>query len=197
MVQLLARFASVAPSGEAGVAVPPLDFDGIYDEHMDFVWRTARRLGVAEWAADDVVQQVFLTVHRRLATFEGRSSVRTWIFAILRRCVQEHRRLLRRRTPHLVGGGTHLDPDSLPAPAGDKERSQAEAARIVERLLESLSDDERTIFVLAELEQLPMREIAEGLGLKLKTAYSRARTARIQFERAAARMRLQEDWRTR
>ena len=90
-----------------------------------------------------------------------------------------------------------MDPDSLPAPADDKERSQAEAGRIVERLLESLSDDERTIFVLAELEQLPMREIAEGLGLKLKTAYSRARTARIQFERAAARMRLQEDWRTR
>ena len=62
-----------------------LSFDQVYDTHFDFVWRYARNRGVPPSALDDVVQEVFIVVHRKLATFEGRSSVRTWLAMITRR----------------------------------------------------------------------------------------------------------------
>ena len=61
-------------------AVPA--FERVYEEHFDFVWRSLRRLGVPRSALDDAVQEVFLVVHRRLAEFEGRSSLKTWLFGI-------------------------------------------------------------------------------------------------------------------
>ncbi|MGE3634951.1 MAG: RNA polymerase sigma factor, partial [Sandaracinaceae bacterium] len=76
---------------------PSVRLEEIYDACFDFVWRSARRMGVAEAHADDVVQEVFLVAHRRLADFEGRSSVRTWLFGILLRVVSDHRRTLRRK----------------------------------------------------------------------------------------------------
>ena len=59
-------------------------FRGVYTEHFPFVWRCLRGLGVAEAALDDVAQEVFLIVHRRLAEFRGDASLRTWLYAIVR-----------------------------------------------------------------------------------------------------------------
>src|SRR5258705_9464280 len=75
-------------------------FDDVYQRYVDFVWRSVRRAGVEEGAVDDVVQQVFLVVHRRLPEFSHASSVRTWIFGIMLRVLREHRRSLRRKSPH-------------------------------------------------------------------------------------------------
>src|SRR5687767_2802019 len=102
--------ATLAPShhlgrevvGEDALAAKAAErsrFDQVYDEHVDFVWRSARRLGVPGTFADDVVQQTFLVVHRRLHDFEHRSSVKTWLFSILLRVVQDHRRSMRRKSP--------------------------------------------------------------------------------------------------
>src|SRR5882672_9010889 len=67
-------------------------FDEVYEAHFDFVWRSVRRLGVDEFGVEDVVQEVFFTAHRRLGEFEGRSSVRTWLFAIVVHLVRHYRR---------------------------------------------------------------------------------------------------------
>ncbi len=67
------------------------DFGAVYEEYFDFVWRTLRRYGVPEAAMDDAIQDAFLVVHSRLPTFEGRSSLRTWIFGIARRVARDHR----------------------------------------------------------------------------------------------------------
>jgi len=75
----------------------PLVFDAVYREHFAFVWRAAKRLGVGDGALDDVVQEVFVVVHRRLDGFEGRSSLKTWLFGIALRIVRDHRRAVRRR----------------------------------------------------------------------------------------------------
>lgn len=161
--------------------------DEIYEQHVDFVWRSARRMGVAEAAVDDVVQEVFLVAHRRLGDFEGRSSVKTWLFAILMRVVSDYRRTLRRK------GGLAPLPETLACddcPAGQAE--QREAARILHRLLESLDEDKRAVFVLAELEQMTAPEIADALGVNLNTVYSRLRAARRDFERALERYRARE-----
>ncbi|MCA9604262.1 MAG: sigma-70 family RNA polymerase sigma factor [Myxococcales bacterium] len=165
--------------------------EAIYDQCFDFVWRSARRMGVAEAAVDDVVQEVFLVAHRRLEDFEGRSSVKTWLFGILLRVVSDHRRRHRRK------GGLAPLPEAL---AADAERScpaeqaqRMDRVRLLHSLLEQLDDDKRAVFVLAELEQLTAPEIAEALGgVKLNTVYSRLRVARKQFEEALARHRAQE-----
>jgi RNA polymerase sigma-70 factor (ECF subfamily) len=190
--------AAIYPSAPARTLVPArASFERIYDDHVDFVWRSARRLGVSEAAVDDVVQQVFLIVHRRWDEFEHRSSYKTWIFSILLRAVSEHRRHVRRKSPHWLFG-MREDPEILEAPHGpEEELEKAEAARLIEQLLESLDDDKRAVFVLAELEQMNAAEIADATGTATKTVYSRLRAARADFERAAERMRKRDSWRIR
>ncbi len=166
-------------------------FERVYDEHVEFIWRSARRLGVSEGAIDDVVQQVFLVLHRRFGEFESRSSFRTWLFAILLRVVREHRRALRRKSPHWFGKRVEVDEladsSSKSCPAEALER--AEAWQILEDLLESLEGDKRIVFVMMEIEQMTAVEVSAATGLRPNAVYSRLRAARTDFERAAARLR--------
>ena len=180
------------PSGP--ITSPSLTFETVYDDNVDWMWRCARRLGVSDAAADDVIQSAFLVVHRRLREFEGHSSVKTWIFAILLRIVQGHRRTTRRKSPHLFN--EPADPDDLSDThsRADPERAleRAEASRIIDGLLDCLDHDERVVFVMAELEQMTAPEISEATGLTPKAVYSRLRAARVDFERAASRLRRRE-----
>lgn len=179
-------------------ALPTADehpgFDAVYRDHFAFVWRSARRLGVREASLDDVVQEVFVVVHRRLASFEGRSSMKTWLFGIVLRVVRDHKRSARNRRT-----ATEVDPDALQASeAGPSERAeQAEAVRILHAILDEMADELREVFVMAELEQLTVPEAAEALGLNVNTAYARLRTARQAFEQAVARRRARDGWRFR
>jgi RNA polymerase sigma-70 factor (ECF subfamily) len=183
------EFPSAESEDRSASALAP--FSRLYDEYVDFLWRNARRLGVDEDSADDVVQQVFIVVHRRLSEFEGRASVKSWLFAVLLRVVQDHRRSLRRKSPHLAGEAT--DPDVLPASARGSDPyealSRAEASRLINQLLESLDDERRVVFVMAEVEQMTPAEIAEALEVDAKVVYARLRAARSDFEQAAARLR--------
>src|SRR4051812_40957718 len=77
-------------AGERPSAPVSFDFETVYEEHFDLVWRTLERLGVASSAVDDALQDVFLVVHRRLGGFEGRSSLRTWIFGITLRIASDY-----------------------------------------------------------------------------------------------------------
>ena len=160
----------------------------IYDLFFDFVWRSARRMGVSEGSVDDVVQEVFIVVHRRLGDFEGRSSMKTWLFGILLRVVSDHRRTLRRK-----GGLTPL-PEGLAADDGgpDARAETNQRVALLHRLLSSLDDDKRAVFVLAELEQMTAPEIADALGVNLNTVYSRLRAGRKKFEAALGAHRARE-----
>lgn len=174
--------AEAAASASAASFVRP-SFERVYEAHFDFVWRTTRRLGVGDYAVDDVVQEVFLVVHRQLPKFEGRSAVKTWLYGVTRRVVSDHRRKLRRR------GHQEPVPETLASHrAGPHERAeQNEAARLLHAILDAMPDDKREVFVLAELEQMSAPEIAEALGANLNTVYSRIRKARKVFESALAR----------
>ena len=170
------------------VAEPPADLARIYQEHFDFVWRSARRLGVPDSAVDDVVQEVFIVVHRQLASFEGRSSMKTWLFGILRNLVLRQRRSWARRREET------LEESALAAPGAqaDEHLAEREARRVLHALLAGLDDDKRAVFVLAELEQMSAPEIALATGLKLNTVYSRLRLARAEMEKALERHRARE-----
>lgn len=159
---------------------PPERFLALYREHFPFVWRTVGQLGVDPAAVADAVQDVFLVVHRRFADFEGRSSVKTWLFGIARRVVADHRKA-RRRKP-----ATLTEPASLDAFVRDDGGPirQLEASDLVRALLDCLDDVKREVFVLAELEGMTIAEVAEATSANPNTVSARLRAARAAFERA-------------
>ncbi len=172
--------ARLEPSPTAASATPP-SFEQVYDTSFDFVAVTLRRLGVPAQTLDDALQEVFLVVHRRLSEFEGRSSLKTWLTRIAINVASDHRRLVKRK------GGHEELPETLADQSTRDPHQSAEHAEAIERLyrtLEKLDPDHRTVFVLVELEQLTAPEIAEVLGVKLNTVYSRLRVARERFQAA-------------
>lgn len=184
---------ATADAAPAHAAVPATEqspsFDAVYQQHFDFVWRLARRFGAEEAAVDDVVQDVFVVVHRKLGEFEGRSSVRTWLYGIARRVVADHRKKrTRRRETAIEDAG----PVEEPAVGPEGKAAQTQRLAQLRALLDQLPDEQREVFVLAELEQMSAPEIVELTGTKLNTVYSRLRLARRAFERALARMRAAE-----
>lgn len=162
-------------------AAPSPALVAAYREHFQFVWRSARRLGAPAAALDDVVQDVFLIVARRLPEFRGEASLRTWLFAITLRVVQVHRRSASRHLRRVEAFATvHADG------AGTDPYARTDAADALLKLLDQLDDDRRAVFVLAELEGMTAQEISAGLGINVNTVYSRLRAARQQLERALA-----------
>jgi RNA polymerase sigma-70 factor (ECF subfamily) len=193
MKMLSRRLAvSPAPALAAGLRARPT-FDELYDAHVEFLWRNARRLGVSDDAVDDVLQQVFLVVHRRLGEVTMTGSEKAWLFGVLVRVVRDHKRSLRRKSPHHFVAAA--DPETLADDRGrmpDEAFARVEAAALVQRWLDALDDDKREVFILAELEQLSAREIGEATGTNPSTVYSRLRAARQEFEAAATRHRKSE-----
>jgi RNA polymerase sigma-70 factor (ECF subfamily) len=173
------------------VEVPP--FPQVYEAHFDFVWRSARRLGVPEASLDDVVQDVFVTVYRRLSDFEGRSQLKTWIFGILRHTVRDLRRSMRRKPAEALEHDPHDHHGQTPHEAA----ARVEAQRLLHAVLDTLDEDQREVFVLSELEQLSAPEIASALEVNVNTVYSRLRAARQDFEAALKRLRSRDEWRMR
>jgi RNA polymerase sigma-70 factor, ECF subfamily len=186
-----------APATPAPHAEARPTFAELYESCFTFVWRTARRLGTPEANLDDVVQEIFMIAYRRQDQFEGRSSPKTWLYGIAFNVVRAHRRELGAKHPHLLLDENRVDPGLL-ADAGDGPHEHAakeEAARFLDQFLESLDDDRRDVFVLAEMEQLSAPEIAAIVGAPLNTVYSRLRLARADFSKAVARRRARDTWR--
>jgi RNA polymerase sigma-70 factor (ECF subfamily) len=154
-------------------AASPIDAARVFQEHARFAWRLLRRLGVAEADVEDVCQEVFITVHRRLATFEGRSSVRTWLYGICVRVASDHRKRRVRRD----AGQAVLQELAVDA-RQDDELALRQARAMLDRILDELDGDKRAVFVLYEIEELPMAEVAHALGCPIQTAYSRLHAAR-------------------
>ncbi len=157
----------------------------IFDEHARYVIRTLRHLGISDADVDDVAQEVFVTVHRKLPEFEGRSKLRTWLYAICLRVASDHRRrayMVRERV-------TDSPPIDTGERSGDEPDTSLESRAFVNELLADLDDDKRAVLVLYEIEGLTMREVAEVVGCPLQTAYSRLHAARDVVQAAWLRSR--------
>jgi RNA polymerase sigma-70 factor, ECF subfamily len=156
------------------------NFEQIYREHIDYVWRALVHLGVARADVADVAHDVFLVVRRRLPSFEGRSSLRTWIYGICIRTVSDYRnRAFRRREL-----SQDEPPEQSQAPSQERSADRARLSAQLARLLDQLSEDQRTVLVLYEIEELPMKDVAEAVGCPLQTAYSRLHAARNTLKAA-------------
>ncbi|HTV17318.1 MAG TPA: RNA polymerase sigma factor [Polyangiaceae bacterium] len=152
----------------------------MYVEHFDFACRSLSLLGVAPDGLEDAAQDVFGVVSRRLAEFDGRVSLRTWLFAIVQRVAANHRRSHRRKNQRLLP----LSPATRAPGASPEDNAQAaQAASLVQRFCDGLDESRRAVFVLALVEEVPAREIAPSLGVPLFTVYSRIRSLREQLQR--------------
>ena len=175
---------SFAPVGAELVtpSAAPLDFERVYAEHFDFVWRSLRLLGVPDGAAEDAAQDTFSVVLRQLSQFEGRSALRTWIFGILQRVASNHRRTRARKLDALSEFKEAPSPD--PSPLAQVEARRAAAS--IERFCQGLDRERRAIFVLGLLEGTPAAEIAATLQIPINTVYSRVHALRDGLRRALA-----------
>jgi RNA polymerase sigma-70 factor (ECF subfamily) len=163
-------------------------FEALYEEHFDFVRRSIQRLGITPGQLDDAIQDVFVIVHRKLAEFEGRSSVKTWLAGISLRVASDYRRSGRRK------GGLESLPESMadPKPGPYQQAVGREAVELLQRLLGELDEDKRAVFVLSEIEHLSAPEIAEACAVNVNTVYSRLRAAKKAFEKALERHKVGE-----
>jgi RNA polymerase sigma-70 factor (ECF subfamily) len=156
-------------------------FPDLFRDHFDFVWRAMRSFGVPDVAIDDAVQDVFISVHRRLPDFEGRSSLSTWIYSIAYHTAQNYRRGAKRRA------AVPLEAELVsPAPGPGERLASAQAGRFVLACLDRMAPERRDVFVLCVLEELTAPDAAEILQVKLNTVYSRLRLAREDFRRMLA-----------
>lgn len=162
-----------------------ITFEEVYREHARFVWRSVRRLGIAERDVEDVCQLVFEVVHRQLPGFRGGSKLTTWLFGITFNVVRDHRKSAYARR---VALDDSIELSHEPEQEQVVERSQARA--LLDRLLDTLDDDKRATYVLVELEEMSVKEAAEAMGVPLKTAYARLDAARVKLEQAARRLKL-------
>ena len=157
--------------------VSTLDVSSLVREHAAYVMRTLRHLGVRSEDLDDVAQETFLVVHRRRNDWDpARGPVRHWIYGICVQHVRHYRRALARRREVV---GEHAPP---------AENASVEAAwdarRLAEWVLGHLDEEKRAVFVLFEIEELPMNEVVDIVGCPLKTGYSRLHAAREIVARA-------------
>jgi RNA polymerase sigma-70 factor, ECF subfamily len=161
----------------------PPPFAAVFREHAPYVWRVLRRLGVREADTEDMCQEVFVVVHRKLPEFEGRSSLQTWIYGICVRVASDHRRRahVRREQP------TDAVPEERRSAPQLHELEREQARAMLDQALALLDDDKRAVFVLYEIEELEMKLVAEAVGCPLQTAYSRLHAARKKVAEAIER----------
>jgi RNA polymerase sigma-70 factor (ECF subfamily) len=180
MPPLSLRSAATAPA-----ALRPLVFEELYRRHFEFVYRKAARLGGPGIDPEDVAQEVFLIVSRKLETFDGTSQVTTWLYGITLNVVRSTRRraFLRRLWERDAAASAEVVLQSV-------DRAEVmEAQRIAYAILDRLSPKKREVFILAEFEGLTCDEIAGIVGAKTETVWSRLHYAREEFSRRLAKHR--------
>ncbi len=165
-------------------AAPPLDLVAVHARHGAFVFASLQRLGVRGVALEDAHQEVFLVVHRRLPSYDGRASLTAWLFGICRRVAAAHRR--RAHLRHEVPVDPDWDIEDLDADP-EEALARGEERRKVERVLDKLDLDKRAVLVMFEIEGIECERIASLLGIPVGTVYSRLHGARRDFEKAMAR----------
>lgn len=147
----------------------------LFSAHVAFVWRTLRHFGVAETDLEDQTQEVFLVAHRRLADWDG-DRPRAWLYGIVRRCAAGYRRRSHRRHERPV--------EAVPETTDRRDPSARAEFDLVRRAIDALEEDKRAVFILHELEEMSMREVAEAVQCPLQTAYTRLYAARRELARA-------------
>jgi RNA polymerase sigma-70 factor (ECF subfamily) len=160
----------------------PPSLEELYRDHFDFVYRIAHRLGGRYLGAEDVAQEVFLVVARRLDSYVESAQVTTWLYGITFNVVRLKLRRLWLELRHRADESDGLEV----ALASCDTLELAEAWRLMQDVLSSMAPRKRDVFVLAELEGLSCAEIGVIVGVKEETVWSRLHYARREFAKRLA-----------
>lgn len=184
-----------SPFSDTPAPAPPVwTVTRLHDLHGAFVWRTLYRMGVRAPHVEDVYQEVFLVVHRRLGAFSGRSAITTWLFEICFRVAAGYRRRAHFRREELVTDEAALPlVDTSTSTTPEREVEKRQAAARVQALLTALTVEHRLVFAMFELEGLSSEQISAQLGVPVGTVHSRLSRARKAFARALVRQRVRDD----
>lgn len=150
--------------------------ESVFREQHDFVWGLARSLGADRELADDIVQEVFLVVRRKLSDYEDHGKARAWLAAITHRVLADERKSTKRRL-------LREQRSRLPVPARDPEQESSlrQGAQQLQTFLSRLPDPQREVFIFVEIEGLTSSDTASILGIRRNTVASRLRLARARF----------------
>lgn len=165
----------------AAEATAPLDTEAVFRAHGAEVSRWVRALAGPDADIEDLVQEVFIAVHRSRTSFRGDSALTTWLFGITTNLVKRHRRVQKLRS--WLGGSAvevagERDSD---APGAEEQLARKQAQARVYRVLDTLSDKFRTAIILFELEGRPAKEIAQLYGVTPSVVWVWLHRARAQF----------------
>ena len=165
-------------------ATPQTDAASIYRVHVHQVSRWAERLAGPYLDVEDIVHEVFIIAYERMSTFRGDSTLSTWLFGITDRVVRHRRR--KERWRRWLSGSADETAGHLPSNGSDPlravERDQAAAA--VYRVLDRLSERDRQILILCELEEMSTDEVAALLRVQPTNVRVRLHRARTRFVQA-------------
>ena len=162
------------PPVAAGAPVTRPTVAELFRDHASFVWRVVAGHGVPASDVQDVTQEVFVVAFRKHAEWDpARASAASWLYAIAIRVAANHRRLVhvRRETPGEVPQ-TPVTPD----PAGSIDRTRLLAQ--LDAALAEMEPRRRDVFILFEIAEQSMHDVARAAGCPLKTAYKRLYAAR-------------------
>ncbi len=171
--------------------LPPAGAEGcfqVYEQQLDYLVSSLRRLGVPYSDIEDVVHEVFLVMHRRWEDYDRTRPLRPWLFGIAFRVASTHRR---KGTREVLSDA--YDAEDLGA-RPDDAAAAGETRSLLLGALRQVPLERRAVLVMHDVDELPMREIAIELGLPLFTAYSRLRKARKELEAALSRLRKVGRW---
>jgi RNA polymerase sigma-70 factor, ECF subfamily len=181
-VSLVTRAAEPPP--------PERRFRATFDAEYAFVWRTLRRLGVDEGGVDDVAQEVFVVLARRLAEVEpGRE--RSFLYGTARRAASDARKA--RGRVREAPSERSLLAESDPRPSPEDDLHGRESRALLDSALDALDEPCREVLVLSELEGLSKSEVAALIAIPEGTVASRLRRAREDFRAALVRLRKKGD----
>jgi RNA polymerase sigma-70 factor (ECF subfamily) len=171
-------------SASAGPGASTARLRIIIDRYYDFVWRTVRHFGVEDASAEDAVQQVLCILARRLAEIAPGAEM-AFLFSSAVRVASEARRATRRRP---VTDGTDIDAIEVAIPSPEELLDQRRARDVLAAVIDGMPADLRAVFVLFELEELTLSQIASLVGIPVGTAASRLRRARDAFHAIVRRI---------
>ena len=155
------------------------EFEELYRAHAGRLYNLLFRMAGSAQEAEDLLQDVFLTAHRKLGGFRGDSSLGTWLYRMaVNLCLD----FLRGRQARMAKATASLDEDDAPEPAAAMPAIPTAVSRIdLDRAIAQLPDGCRTAFVLHDVEGFEHNEIATMLGVSEGTSKSQVHKARMKL----------------
>jgi RNA polymerase sigma-70 factor (ECF subfamily) len=162
-------------------------FETLYRTHAGRLYSLACRMLGNPTDAEDLLQEIFLSAHRKLGSFRGDSALGTWLYRLATNLCLDHLRSRAAKTGQLTGA---LDDEPALADHGSRRLADVTVAKMdLERALAQLPDGCRTAFVLHDVEGLEHREVAEALGIAEGTSKSQVHKARMRLRTLLSRKR--------